>query len=226
MAKMRVVNVFSNEQGKFGNPVGIIADIENKISKENRQEIAKQSSFSEVVFINDVASKNISIYSPQREIPFAGHAAVGAAYFLSNEYNMRVAELSGIGGKIITWQENDFVWVKCSLDILPKWNYEQLKTTNEVEELTPAQMTDKQHTVIWAWIDEKKGIVRARTFASDWGIIEDEANGSGSMKLAVMQGRELIIHHGKGSVIHARPSSVSNYAEVGGSVTNKGIKVI
>ena len=223
---MRVLNVFSNEQGNFGNPVGIIPDLENKISKEDRQEKAKQSGFSEVVFVNDVAIKNISIYSPQREIHFAGHAAVGAAYFLSHEYNLEVTELNGTGGKITTWQENDFVWVKCSLGILPTWNYEQLKSTKDVEELTSAQMIEKQHTVIWAWLDEKKGIIRARTFASDWGINEDEANGSGSMKLAVMLGRELIIHHGQGSVIHTRPSSVSNYAEVGGLVTDKGIKIL
>lgn len=221
MTGMRVLNVFSNEQGSFGNPVGIIVDIKRKIGKETRQNLAKQSGFSEVVFVNDVASRNISIYSPQREIPFAGHAAIGVAYFLSHEYNVDVQELIGIGGKIITWQENHFLWVKCSLDILPKWNYEKLEYDTDVDTLVTAQMTDKQHTVIWAWIDEKKGIVRARTFASDWGITEDEANGSGSMKLAVMLDRELLIHHGLGSVIHARPSSIPDYAEVGGLVTVK-----
>lgn len=223
---MSILNVFSNDQENFGNPVGIIVDIGNKISKKDRQRIARHSGFSEVVFVNDVASKNISIYSPQREVPFAGHAAVGTAYFLSHEYNMEVTELKGIGGKILTWQEDDFVWVKCSLDILPTWNYEQLKSSQEIEELTPAQMINKEHTVIWAWIDKNKRIVRARTFARDWGIIEDEANGSGSMKLAVTLDRELIIHHGQGSVIHARPSSTPSYAEVGGLVTHKGFKEV
>ncbi len=223
---MRILNVFSDEDGNFGNPVGIIIDIENKVSKEDRQKIAMHSGFSEVVFVNDIKSKYISIYSPQREIPFAGHAAVGVAYFLTHEYKIPVTELVGIGGKIITWQEKDFVWVKCNLSILPAWNYEKFDSPKGIEALAPVQMTDKQHTVIWAWIDEKVGTISSRTFANDWGILEDEANGSGSMKLAIILGRELIINHGRGSVIHARPSSVSDFAEVGGLVTIKGIKVI
>lgn len=72
----------------------------------------------------------------------------------------------------------------------------------------------KEHTIVWSWIDKEKGIVRARTFASDWNIPEDEANGSGAMKLANSLNRNLIIHHGKGSVIHSTPNSVGGLVKL------------
>ena len=87
------------------------------------------------------------------------------------------------------------------------------------EVLTNKEVAIMEHTFVWAWVDEEKGIVRARTFASDWCIPEDEANGSGSMKLATMLNREITIIHGKGSVIYARPTN-NHFAEVGGYVSN------
>ena len=50
----------------------------------------------------------------------------------------------------------------------------------------------------WAWLDEAAGTVRARSFAPDFGIAEDEATGSAALGLAVRLDRELTIHQGKG----------------------------
>ena len=101
---------------------------------------------------------------------------------------------------------------------MPNWNFEQLNNAELVEKLAVNETINKEHTFVWAWIDETKGLIRARTFANDWGIPEDEANGSGSMKLADTLKREITIIHGHGSVIHARPSKDNN-AEVGGLVS-------
>lgn len=215
---MKVLRVFADENGWYGNPVGVVVDVKQAISKDERQKMASESGFSEVVFVNDLVERNISIYTPKREIPFAGHAIVGIAFFLNQELKHPVTEIFGIGGKIDTWQENNLTWVKCDVSILPKWKYEQLHDSTQVEALTSSSMSDKDHTVVWAWISEAKGLVRARTFAQDWGIPEDEANGSGSMQLAVNLRRELTLRHGKGSIIHARPSHEDGMAEVGGRV--------
>lgn len=217
MDKVRILRVFTNEKGEFGNPLGIVVDEKGLFGKKRRQQIATESGFSEVVFINDIQNKNISIYSPQREIPFAGHAVVGATYFLTKEYKMPVTQLIGIKGIIETWQENELIWVRGDLSISPPWNYEQLNNVSLVESISNEQAALKNHTLVWAWLNESKGIIRARTFASDWGIPEDEANGSGSMKLAVNLGKELIVYHGRGSVIYTRPSK-SGFADVGGLV--------
>lgn len=218
---MQVLKVFVNEKGEFGNPVGVVVDTELKIDKVERQKMATESGFSEIVFVNNFENKNISIYTPKHEIPFAGHAVVGTAYFLSQNYNQIITQLVGIGGIIDTWNEGELTWVRGSLAITPNWNYEQLNNAESVEKLTLSETLNKEHTFVWAWIDEAKGIIRARTFANDWGIPEDEANGSGSMKLADKLKREITIIHGKGSTIHARPSK-GNCAEVGGLVVGLG----
>lgn len=212
---MEVVRVFTNEKGQFGNPVGIVLDLEQGITPDKRQSLAFQSGFSEVVFVNDLESKSISIFSPQREIPFAGHAVVGTAYFLQEKYHEDIHELLGIEGKIKTWTEKGRVWVRGELSIAPPWNYEFFDSPKDVEKLTVDDMSSKEHVVAWSWIDKEKGFIRARTFAADWGIPEDQANGSGSMVLAANLKQELQIKHGEGSVIYAKPFS-DNFADVGG----------
>src|SRR3989339_305153 len=107
---MKVLNVFTNENGEFGNPVGIIVDTENKINKENRQQMAIDSGFSEIVFINNLETKDVSILSPTRQIPFAGHALVGVSYFLNNVLNIPTTEIVSMGKVIKSWQENNLIF--------------------------------------------------------------------------------------------------------------------
>ena len=59
-----ILRVFANEEGKFGNPVGIIVDESQVFNKDKRQQMALNSGFSEIVFINDIKKRNISIFSP------------------------------------------------------------------------------------------------------------------------------------------------------------------
>ncbi|PJE62396.1 hypothetical protein COU88_05255 [Candidatus Roizmanbacteria bacterium CG10_big_fil_rev_8_21_14_0_10_39_6] len=113
--------------------------------------------------------------------------------------------------------ENGLTWVRGDLSILPPWNCEELATATLVDTISREQALAKEHTVVWSWMDKNESTVRARTFASDWGIPEDEANGSGSMKLAAHLGKNLIIYHGMGSIIYANPSA-HGYTEVGGRV--------
>ncbi|MDO8641651.1 MAG: PhzF family phenazine biosynthesis protein, partial [Nitrosarchaeum sp.] len=159
---MKVLKVFTNEKGEFGNPVGIVVDTEQKLDKDERLKITIDSGFSEVVFVNSIENKEISIYCPQNEIAFAGHAVVGTAYFLSQEYNQTITQLKSIGGIIETWKEDELTWVRGSLSILPKWNYEQFENAELVEKLTVNETKNKEHTFVWAWIDETKGLIRAR----------------------------------------------------------------
>jgi len=70
---------------------------------------------------------------------------------------------------------------------------------------------------MWAWIDKTKGLIRARTFASDWEIPEAQGNGSGSMVLAAKLKRDIEIKHGEGSVIFAKPAP-DGCADIGGRV--------
>lgn len=78
---MKIVKVFVDEKNNHGNPVGIIVDEEQKYSRAQRQKLAVNSGLSEIVFVNNVKQGSISIFSPTREIPFAGHAVLGVVFF-------------------------------------------------------------------------------------------------------------------------------------------------
>ena len=71
--------------------------------------------------------------------------------------------------------------------------------------------------MIWAWLDEPDGVIRARVFVPEGGIAEDEATGSAALRLAAAVGRPIEIRQGRGSVLYARPLA-SGLAEVGGRV--------
>ncbi|MBA2523210.1 MAG: PhzF family phenazine biosynthesis protein, partial [Solirubrobacterales bacterium] len=73
---------------------------------------------------------------------------------------------------------------------------------------------------VWAWIDEGEGLIRARCFAPDAGIAEDEATGSAALRLASKLGREIEVRQGRGSVIHARPLA-DGMVEIGGLVVEE-----
>lgn len=216
IASNSVIRIFTNEKGEWGNPHCVVLDIGRKMNDESRQKLATKMGLSETVFVNDDKG-SVNIFSPIRECPFAGSALVGTAWLLDKLGKNKNNFLITSDTKIPYWKEEDrlFIWMEKS--VLPKWNYKQLDDVKLVEELTVKETTGMKHTFVWAWIDETKGLVRARTFATDWGIPEDPANGSGSMRLADFLKREIVVVHGKGSVIHARPST-NNCIEVGGLV--------
>lgn len=214
---MTIARVFVDDAGKFGNPVGIVVDEALDFSHESRQKMTYESGLSEVVFIDNLSQGMIHIYSPLREIPFAGHAAVGAAAFISRELGHQLTSLMGIEGPIETCTNDGMTWASCSLEILPPWQLVHHASAKEIEKLNSIEISPDAHTFHWAWIGESKSLVRARTFAPGWGIIEDEANGSGSMKLASSLQRPLKVIHGQGSIILAKPTKV-NMVQVGGRV--------
>lgn len=218
--KVHTLRVFVDEDGKFGNPVGVILDEGKEIDSKERQRIATKLGYSESVFINDFNTGNVSIFNPQEEVAFAGHAMMGTAWFINKTRNSPLDSLTCSGGSIKTWRDKDKTWIRASLVMMPAWKYEQRKDATEVERLLPPVTLSKEHTFVWAWVDENRGLIRARTFAPDWGIPEDEANGSGSMKLAVTLGRSIEIMHGKGSIIYAMPW-LTDFADLGGRVVEK-----
>jgi len=219
MEKLDVMNVFIDKNGSFGNPVGLYLDLNNALSVADRQKIATESGYSEVVFVNSLEKPNISIFSPQNEIAFAGHAILGALKYISQLGDSSPEYIHCMGNRINCRQEGDLFYVIASSSIFPPWNLVKLASVELVENFSFLEASKLQHTFVWAWIDEKQGIVRARTFASDWDIPEDEANGSGSMKLTLEIGKKLRIIHGKGSEIYVNPLSDES-VELGGRVSS------
>jgi predicted PhzF superfamily epimerase YddE/YHI9 len=218
MIASHLLRVFTDATGNFGNPVSIIVDEGKRLDDAERQMITGQLGHDETVFVNDLAGARVSIFNPQQEVPFAGHAMVGTARLLAKLSGKPIEVIHCLGGDIATWQDGELAWIRAGLDMMPPWQHKQLDTAEAVECITKEEAAIMPHTMVWAWVgNEAKGLLRARTFASDWDIPEAEANGSGSMMLAALLKRAIEIKHGKGSMIYAKPAPNSS-AEVGGRV--------
>jgi predicted PhzF superfamily epimerase YddE/YHI9 len=114
------------------------------------------------------------------------------------------------------WREGDMTWIRSSCDGVPPWQRAQADDAPSVDAMAAPDGDDEARQV-WAWLDEPRGLVRARVFASRFGVLEDEACGSASMLLCRELGRPLTIVHGQGSIVAVRPGP-DDTVELGGRV--------
>jgi len=221
MVVIEVLRVFTDDQGNYGNPLGVVLDGTAVPDSQQRQKLATALGFSETVFVDDIAHGHLRIFTPTVELPFAGHPTVGAAWVIARELGRPPTTLKTPGGVVATWMHQEQVWVRGSLACTPPWWQERLTTSTAVAQLTGPLSPDQDATQLWAWQDEVAGIIRARVFAARYGVREDEACGSACMRLAAALGRSITVHHGNGSIIRARPGPPGT-AEIGGRVISDG----
>jgi len=212
MPTLHVLRVFVNEDGEWGNPLGVFLD-GGDVPEPQRQDVAAQLGFSETVFVDDRASGRLRIYTPRVELPFAGHPTVGAAWLLARQ-GSPVGALRTPAGEVAVRQAGAETYVAARTEWAPAFEYRQLGAPAELRALDPAAA--KLNTYAWAWIDEDAGTVRARSFVPEAGIAEDEATGSAAIALCARLGRPLTIHQGHGSVLRCLPAG-GGRVEVGGS---------
>ncbi|MEV0773862.1 PhzF family phenazine biosynthesis protein [Nocardia salmonicida] len=221
MVAVEVVRVFTDPDGKHGNPLGVVVDGASIADPNDRQALAARLGYSETIFIDGIEQGSIQIFSPTVELPFAGHPTVGAAWVLARELGRHPDYVLTASGQIRTWSDDGVVWIRGPLASTPPWWHERLNAAGDVEALSGPLSPAQDATQLWAWQDEQAGAVRARVFAARYGVVEDEACGSASMRLAAALGRRLTIHHGEGSVVfadHGPPGT----ADVGGLVSSDG----
>lgn len=212
-----LLRVFTDENGNYGDTASVVVDEGKSIPDAKRQEVARELNTGETIFINDLAAADISVVHPQGEIGFAGVGVIGTAWLLAKLRGKPAERMHSRDGEIITWQDRDITWARGQLSIMPPWNYRQLDDAETVGQIKLEETKDWQHTMVWAWIDEAKGLIRARTFAADWDIPETQGNGSGAMVLAAKLGRAIEIKHAEGAVIFAKPAPHDS-ADIGGRV--------
>ena len=214
MPELHVLRVFINDEGEWGNPLGVFLD-GGGVPDGERQRIAAELGYSETVFVEDRASGRIRIHTPVSELPFAGHPCVGTAWLL-RETGDAVAALRPPAGEVGVRVEDALTHIAARPEWSPDFEYAELGSPAEVHALTgPPDGAGEVYA--WAWIDEAAGTVRARSFAPAAGIPEDEATGSAAIALSARLGRPLTIHQGHGSVLITRPLG-DGRVEVGGGV--------
>jgi predicted PhzF superfamily epimerase YddE/YHI9 len=209
VTSVRVLRVFTDENGGSGNLLGVVRDA-GTIADARRQAIATELGYSETVFVEH--DTHVQIFTPAGELPFAGHPMVGSAWLL------RRPALHITAGEVKTWVEGERAWVLARAEWCPPFERRQLATPSEVDAFAPPSSGSLQ---VWAWSDEASGLVRARVFVPDLGVPEDPATGSAAVVLCAALGRAITVDQGPHCLIEARPVG-DGAIELGGRVADDG----
>lgn len=215
-----IVNVFVDAQGQHGNPLGILWSSASTRGRE--QQIAYDLGFSETIFIDavDGTDARARIFTPTRELPFAGHPTVGLAAWL-RESGDDIRSISLPAGSVRVRTDGELVYVTAIPDWAPVFELERLDTPQQVEAVDPDAYGIGAHYV-WSWLDEPARRVRARMFAPALGIREDEATGAAAIRLTAAIGRDLEIIQGAGSELFTHVRYLGQQIEVGGRTVDAG----
>ncbi len=220
MTTLHVLRVFADEEGEWGNPLGVFLD-GAEVPAERRQAVAAELGYSETVFVDDRERGECRIFTPGSELGFAGHPSVGTAWLLAREGGA-IEILRPPAGDVAVRFEGELTFIAARPEWSPPWQLMQMADPAAIDELRgPPQGLDEIY--LWAWESEAAGKVRSRCFAIEDGVGEDEATGSAAIVLCAELGRELTIHQGRGSLLHARPLG-DGRAEVGGRVVLDGVR--
>jgi predicted PhzF superfamily epimerase YddE/YHI9 len=209
-----LLNVFTGEDGSFGNPLGVFLN-GDRVAAADRQRVAADLGYSETVFIDSPDTGELCIFTPASELPLAGHPLVGSAWLIAREHGS-CEMLRPPAGEVPTWQDGDLRWIRARPEWAPEMVLRQYGTPEEINGLDGAP-DGLGFVDCWAWIDEDAGVLRARVFVDEEGIPEDEATGAAALRLGAQLGRPIEIRQGEGSVLHARPGS-DGTIDVGGRV--------
>lgn len=214
MVDLHVVRVFVGPGGSGGNALGVVLD-GPAVPEDRRLAIANRLGFSETVFVDDQPRGRLRIFTPARELPFAGHPLVGTAWLLAS-IDRPVSTLRPPAGDVFTWSEGNLRWIRGRAEWVFPMAIEQLRTAAEVDALQGPPAGPETYYA-WAWEDEAAGRVRSRFFASEFDNVEDEATGAAAVVLGRQVGRPIEIRQGRGSRLLARPGP-DGTTEVGGAV--------
>lgn len=114
--KFYIVDVFAENKYE-GNQLAVCLPDEN-IEQEEMQTIAKETNFSETTFIMSGLQENggydVKIFTPDSEIPFAGHPTIGTAFIIQQLFEDHKAaeiKLNLKVGQVPVVFENQYAWM-------------------------------------------------------------------------------------------------------------------
>ncbi|MCX6215926.1 PhzF family phenazine biosynthesis protein [Spirosoma sp.] len=83
--KFYIVDVFASSRYE-GNQLAVFLDMDNQLSDQQMQQIAREINFAETTFIkadNGNFRFSVRIFTPEHEVPFAGHPSLGTSYVIN-----------------------------------------------------------------------------------------------------------------------------------------------
>ena len=108
-----IVDVFAVEK-YTGNQLAIFTDA-STLSEEQMQQLAKEMNYSETTFIISTdlhdGGYDVRIFTPNKELPFAGHPTLGTAYIIQQTIINQPVETVNLNLKVgqisVTWHNTD-----------------------------------------------------------------------------------------------------------------------
>jgi predicted PhzF superfamily epimerase YddE/YHI9 len=211
---LHVLRVFCADDSSGGNPLGVFLE-GGAVPATARQAVARDLGFAETVFVDDANRGELRIFTPEVELPLAGHPLVGSAWLL-RERGAAPQILRPPAGEVDVRFEDDLAFIAADPDWGPPFRFLELAEPAEVDALEGAP-PGYGEVGVWAWVDRDAGLIRERVFVPELGVEEDEATGSAALRLAAQLDRPIVIRQGAGSLLRAHPLG-ENRAEVGGRV--------
>ena len=221
-----VLRVFTDADGKFGNPLGVVDA--STVDPAARQRIATELGYSETIFIDvpepGANTAHARIFTPATELPFAGHPTVGASWWL-RDVGLPINTLQVPAGVVQVSYDGDLASVRARAEWAPDFAIYDLESTDELFAAEPDDYPDDVENYLWTWTDRDGGVLRSRMFAARLGVPEDEATAAAAVRITDLLSRDLTIVQGKGSIIQTQWSA-DGWVRVTGRVVNDGTKQI
>lgn len=218
-----VLRVFTDPDRNFGNPLGVVDA--GQVDPHERQRLATQLGYSETIFVDlptaGSTTAHATIYTPRTEIPFAGHPTVGLSWWLRDN-GMPINTLRVPAGIVQVGYRGELTVISARSEWAPELFVHEFDSVDELLAADPADYPDDTAHYLWAWIDRSAGSLRARMFAANLGVPEDEATGSAAIRITDHLSRDLRITQGKGSMIETTWSP-EGWVRVAGRVVNDGV---
>ena len=224
--EVNVLRVFTDADGQFGNLLGVVAA--RAAPAKDRQRIAAELGCSDTIFIEDptpgFASVRAEIFTPAVDLLFAGHPAIGAAWWL-RQRGTPIRSLQLRAGVVEVHYVGDLVTVEAFAEWTPEFALHELTSPQDVVDAGPDDYSDGSQHYLWAWTDKSAGHIRSRALAPELGVEKDEATGAAAIRITEYLGRDLTITQGKGSVIYTGWSP-RGWVAIGGRVVHEGRTLI
>ena len=83
--KYYIVDVFATHKYE-GNQLAVFVDLDNQLSDKQMQQMAREINFAETTFIKAIKNEErcvVRIFTPEHEVPFAGHPSIGTSYIIA-----------------------------------------------------------------------------------------------------------------------------------------------
>ena len=223
-----VLRVFTNADGEYGNPLGVIDA--HSVAPADRQRVAAELGYSETIFIDvpeaGASTTTAHIFTPVVELPFAGHPTVGASWWLKHR-GTPVKTLQVPAGVVQVsheqYPDGEFTVISARAEWAPDFSIYDMDSVEDVLNADPDDYSDAVEHYVWAWIDESEGTIRSRMFAIDLGIPEDEATGAGAVRITEYLSRDLAITQGKGSQLRTTWTA-DGWVKLAGRVVDDGVR--